>query len=419
MAKTLLSWTEPTGFVLRLRTGKEWLKRLLQALGVAAVVFLVFHFAFPRDILVELTIALLAGVLVPLLLDLPFLFREVTITDAAIDWVADGAKIAYSGSFPHADTDRIELIRPGEWRFQFGGIRLHRPNGEWYLFAVPHSTKLETIATLLTRQEIPVTLSGWEPTTADTRTQVHEELVLADPANATRDSVFTPMPEDEPKLLPTGTRVFAVLVGAGPTLLALLAMIGTWVYLGVNWSELDWIERGVVGGAGVAGFLLGFLYLLAIGQFAETSINLAAARKGLRARLNPLVDPNDEELFPVSLYPRDVWTKVIAKSEDQGFLQVHRGKRALVFEGNKQRWTIPLTALTAVRIEEAQVGKEGASPSETRYYVVLGTFRDGEEWEIGLTVARTKWGFDGAQARRARMALLFDELHTAIALVQR
>jgi hypothetical protein len=174
MAKSLLSWVEPTGFVLRLRTLKGWLKRLALLLGIATAVFLVFHFVFPRDLLIELTIGLMVGLLVPLLLDLPFLFREVTITDTAIDWDANGGKIAYSGSFPHADTDHIDLIRPSEWRFKFGGIKLHLPNGEWYLFAVPRSKRLETIATLLTRQGVPVALSGWEPSVADTRMHVHE-----------------------------------------------------------------------------------------------------------------------------------------------------------------------------------------------------------------------------------------------------
>ena len=44
MSKTLLSWIEPSGFVLRLRTWKGWLKRLAQMLGVTFAVFL-FWFA--------------------------------------------------------------------------------------------------------------------------------------------------------------------------------------------------------------------------------------------------------------------------------------------------------------------------------------------------------------------------------------
>jgi hypothetical protein len=237
------------------------------------------------------------------------------------------------------------------------------------------------------------------------------------PATATRDAVFTPLPGDEPKLTPTGTALYAALVGAAPFLLTLLGMIGTWIYLGMNWSELSWAERAALGGGGVVACILGFLFILFIGQFIERSILVAAAQKALRTRLNPLVDVSDEELFPISLYPRERWTKVISKSDDFGFLQVHRGKRALVFEGDKERWIIPLSALTAVRIEEAEVGKEGSAPSETRYYVVLGTFREGAEWEIGMILARTAWGHDGAAARRERMGRLFNELRTAIAMV--
>jgi hypothetical protein len=118
----------------------------------------------------------------------------------------------------------------------------------------------------------------------------------------------------------------------------------------------------------------------------------------------------------VSLFARENWTKVISKSADFGYLQLNRRKNALVFEGDKERWTIPISALTALRIEEAQVGKEGADKSEIRYFVVIGTYRDGDNWEIGLVRARTKWGNDNAKARRARMGAMFDELRTAISM---
>ena len=60
--------------------------------------------------------------------------------------------------------------------------------------------------------------------------------------------------------------------------------------------------------------------------------------------------------------------------------------------------------------------RERESP-EIRYFVVLGTERNGENWEIGIIHARTKWGHDGATARRERMGVLFDELRTAVSMV--
>ena len=52
-----------------------------------------------------------------------------------------------------------------------------------------------------------------------------------------------------------------------------------------------------------------------------------------------------------------------------------------------------------------------------RYFVVIGTERDGKEWEIGLSRPRTQWGSDGPEPRKERTRQLFDELKTAISLV--
>ncbi len=418
MSKTLLSWYEPYFFVPRLRTLNGWLWRLVWLVGIALVVFL-FEYGLggPRPLSVELGIALVTGVLLTLLPDLVFLQRDVWITGDAIEWEAYGVKFRVNGSFPHSQITCIEFHRSGEWRFKFGGMRIFLPDGQWFFIAIPNRKKLETIAAVLTRQGVTVTLSGWEPTTADTRTRVEDELSLESLPASTQDAVFAPIPSEEPKLRTTPGMVVAALIGAGPLLIGLLGMIGTWIYLGMYWGQLIVRQRWMIGGGGVAGFVFSFLFLLFIGQFIEKAMLIRMAQQLLRTRLHPLVDAEDDDVYAVSIYRREIWSKVASWADDFGFLQVNRRKRAIVFEGDKERWIIPLTALTAVRMEEADVGKEGADSSEIRYFVVLGTSRDGEPWEIGLIHARTQWGHDGATARRERMGVLFDELRTAVSLV--
>jgi hypothetical protein len=226
--------------------------------------------------------------------------------------------------------------------------------------------------------------------------------------------VFTPLPPHEPKLVSTGGKVFAALAGAGPVLIAFLGMIAAGVYLWWDWSGLESADKWMIGGGAAAAFALGCAHVILIGQFVEKSFLISMGRKSLRTRTEPLVDADDEAVFAVSLFTRESWTKMLMKEADFGFLQFNRRKRALVFEGNKERWTIPVTALTALRVEEAGVGTEGAEPTEIRYFVVIGTHRDGEMWETGMILARTQWGIDNAKARRARMGELFEELRTAI-----
>ncbi len=417
MPKTLLSWYEPFFFVPRFRTLSGWLWRLACVIGIAVVVFVLLHFLAVKNqpsMLIQVGVSCLIGLIVTLLPDLPFAQREVSLTEEAIDWEANGGKIRFSGSFPHSRTARIEFHRPGEWEYQFGGMRVFLADGEWYIFAVPNRKKLETIATILTRLEIPVTLSGWEPTTDDTRTRIADELSLK---ASTRDAVFAAMPAEEPKLRTTGGMIGAGLVGGGPLLVGLLGMIGTWVYLGMKWGQLMTSQRWLIGVGGVVGFVLSFMFMMLIGQFIEKAMLISMAQKLLRTRTNPLVDAEDDDVYAVSLYNREKWTKVASWADDFGFLQVNRRKRAIVFEGDKERWVIPITALTVVRVEEAAVGQEGNESPEIRYYVVLGTFRDGEEWEVGIIWARTQWGNDNGPARRERMGVLFDELRTAVSLV--
>jgi hypothetical protein len=415
MSKTLLTWSEPFLFVSRLRTGQEWLWRLAYVAGITTVAFVLFRvFRGGLPWLTALEISLVIGVILTLLPDLLFLQRELSVSSDAIEWEANGVKFSITGSLPHANTALVEFYRPGEWRFRFAGMRVQLHGGQWFIFAVPTRKKLETIATILTRQGVLVTLSGWDPTTADTRTRVEDELTFDHLQATTRDAVFSTVPPEEQKLVPIVGNILASLTGAGPLLVGLLAMIGTWIYLGVYWGQLAASECWIIGVGGIAGCVLSFLYVLFIGQFIEKAIMISMARKSLRMRTNPLVNAEDDDVYSVTLYSRENWTNVILKSFDFGFLQVSRRLGALVFEGDKERWTIPLTSLTAVRIEEAAVGKEGAENAEIRFFVVIGTYRDDVPWEIGLIWSRTQWGNDNADARRKRMRALFDELSSAI-----
>lgn len=419
MAKKLVGWIEPSFFVLRLRTAREWAWRFAWVAGIALTAFVLITM-FGRGVrnwLLDVQISLVIGAILTFVIDLAYWHRDITITDSAIEWEANAGKFAFRGAHPFAEIVRVDCQRPGEWKFAYGGLLITMTNGEIFAVGVPKSKNLETIATILFRQGFTVNLSGWVPTTADTRTRVEDELVLGSGDKLTKDAVFEVLPPEEPRLVPTNGRVVAALIGVAPLLLALVGMIGTWVYLGMYWGQLTVPQRALIGVGGVGGFVLGFIYIMIVGQHIESALLLSMGHKNLRTRLNPVVDLDGVDLFPVSVSPRENWTKVATLSPDFGFLQVDQRKSAVVFEGNKERWTIPITALTAIRIEEAQVGKEGEPSSEIRYFVVLSTHRDGQPWDVGLTRTRTEWGFDGQQARRQRMGTLFDDLRASIGQV--
>lgn len=422
MSTTLLSWTEPMFFPLRFRTLGQWLMRLLIMLAIAAVCAAGLQWLgrgnpLATDVMAGL---MLGGVLV-LIPDLFLMQRDLWIDEEAVHCHINGGKVAFSRKFPFSTIHRIELIRPEDWERSPGrnlsGMLIHFDDQTQALYGIPKSKKLATIATILHRQGVHVSLQDWEPTTADTRVRVEDEISLADLQATTQDAVFLPLPAEEPKLNPLGVQIIGGLLGGGPLLVALIAMIWGYVHLWRFWRELSVLWKCLYGFGSFGVFILGFLFIVLIGQFVENAYRIAKGRENLRTRLNPLVDGDDEDVFPVVLYNREMWSNVISRSADFGFLQVNRRRRAIVFEGDKERWTIPLTALTVARMEEAAVGKEGSEPSEIRYFVVIGTLRDGKPWEIGLSRPRTQWGSDGAEPRKSRTRQLFDELRTAISLV--
>jgi hypothetical protein len=122
----------------------------------------------------------------------------------------------------------------------------------------------------------------------------------------------------------------------------------------------------------------------------------------------------EDELIPVEIFDRGAWTSIVTKSVDFGFLQINKGRRFLKFEGDKNRWDIPVTALTKCRIEEAHVGSEGNQNAEKRYYVVIALDRDGEPWEAGMINTRTQLGNDGKEQRYARAQALFDRISEVV-----
>lgn len=174
------------------------------------------------------------------------------------------------------------------------------------------------------------------------------------------------------------------------------------------------LDKCLYGGGAVVGIIAAFFYLILVGQFIAASYGIAAARGRLQTRPNATFAGTEDDLVCVEIFDRESWTAVVSKSTDYGFLQLDRGQSRLRFEGNKFRWTLPIEALTACRIEESIVGSEADTNAEKRYYVVIAADNNGEPWEAGMVYTRTEMGNDTAESRYKRAQLLFSQLADAI-----
>ena len=408
-SSTQISWNEPWFFVIRERQAADWRGRLLLAIGISVVMFLaIFFFGVGRHGLPgAIGISLVAGFVLVALLDVHNIQREVTVKEDCVI-VNSAAGWGLFRTFPLAAIHGVRLMRPDEWGKPYGGMVLASTGGD-FLVAIPNKVALKTLADILHRLGVAVSLSGWQASDSDTRIGIRNQIEL-DPAAARGEISIQPVADHEAPLLSPGEMTVQFIVALGPLLLALIGAIVVGVILFRNWTAMPVLTKSLYGGGALIAVVAAFLYLVKIGQFVAAGYGIRAARSKLQTRSNAMFSGLEDDLLAVEIFDRESWTATIEKASDYGFLRIDRQQARLLFEGNKSRWTLPTAALTACRIEESIVGSEANPNAERRYYVVIAAARDGGTWEAGMVSTRTELGNDTPESRFKRAQLLFTQL---------
>lgn len=402
---TQMSWNEPYFFLIKLREPWGWGRRAILGLVIFLVMFLAIHFTGRQRMgtAQAVLLSLACGAVLVALLDVGNIQREVTITEDSIGYQSSVQMgIYWMGSIALKDIQHVNLMRPEDWNRPWGAM-LVQTAADGFLLGVPNKVSLETAANVLHRLGVAVTLKGWEPSETDTRVQVKDEVVLP---QETRQFAGTAkiwaVDESEGRLSPPAATAVAVAMALGPLFLSLLALVAAGIYIVVKWSALPWLDKLMLAGIPFAAVIASFVYLIQAGQFLASRYLISVGKAVLRTRPSARFSGGEDELICVEVFDRTAWTSTVSKSIDFGFMQLDPSTRLLKFEGNKNRWDIPLSALTACRIEEAHVGSEGNENAEKRYYVVIACEHAGQPWEAGLIQTRTALGNDGKDQRYAR-----------------
>lgn len=412
-SSTKISWNEPWFFLIRIRTLQGWLKRLAAAAVVAVIMFFATYYLGGArfDIPTALAAGGLSALAILLLLDKPNLQREITVSETDIHIHRAGSNW-WGETFKFDVIDAIELKRSDETRYKYG-LMIIDHGDEGFMVAVPNKVSMDTLANVLYRLDLAVALSDWKPPEGEG--QVLDDLEL-DPDQAVGLIAVEDLDGVEPRLSGVVEIVVQIIVGAGPLLLGLGGLIWAGVHLFRNWDDLDLLKRCLIGAAGVAGVVVGFIYLMRIGQFICNAYGISRGRAAMQRRAQPLFGGTEDDLMAVELFNPEKWTKV-GMPDDFGFLQIDRMKRELKLEGSKTRWTMPFSALKSCRIEECITGGEANENAERRYFIVLsaGQEDDEDDWEYGLLYLRTEIGSDTYEKRYERSKLLFTQLADALA----
>jgi len=136
------------------------------------------------------------------------------------------------------------------------------------------------------------------------------------------------------------------------------------------------------------------------------------ARHYFGMRVSPIVDltrPSDEPRFFVEVVPRNNWGKLMLETaSDIGFLEVDGRRREIRFEGDRERYRIPATAITGCTVQQVP-----AADGKIIYHMVVlsGSTREGS-WEAPFCKRQTQWN----PSRNHREAGA-DEIYSSISII--
>ena len=187
-----------------------------------------------------------------------------------------------------------------------------------------------------------------------------------------------------------------ILIGNG---LVLLALVGIFASVGLMaWGALTAFPDHPTGpidpatklfglgllGLGGALFLVVAVVSLMNPSFLGSRYLLKRVKAEFARRPGVLVPPDDPEALFVEIVPKLNWGKLsLETASDVGLLRLDRSRREILFEGDKQRWRIPVAALTYCEVEFFVEGK-GTHAARKIYYTVLRAAHPNQFWEAPI-----------------------------------
>ena len=153
-----------------------------------------------------------------------------------------------------------------------------------------------------------------------------------------------------------------------------------------------------------AWLLLNLLWILFFPSYLTTRFMLRQTRNAFAFRANPAVDFNNPDLLFVDIVPRIKWGKAsMENASDIGFLELNKLRRELVFEGDRERYWIPVESILDIKHEfwaESVQHQLQSSPSLNHVVVVRARTAAGP-WETWFYRRHNKLQMRTAKRRLA------------------
>jgi hypothetical protein len=208
------------------------------------------------------------------------------------------------------------------------------------------------------------------------------------------------------KLIGNALEAIILVLFFGGFLLVVLGGVGVfWLDAPRRWS---WGLGGV--GVGLVSLVVGGILGTQCPSFLSFPYLRSHARSVVRRRPGPWVDPDDPDAELVDVVPRENWGKLMVETaSDVGFLLVDGERGEVRFEGDHERWRVPVGSIQSCVVEE--VAYAAGSAGETRvYFVVLEARRKKGVLEVPLArrgdMGSAKEGVRRKWAQRLRKRVL-------------
>jgi hypothetical protein len=127
---------------------------------------------------------------------------------------------------------------------------------------------------------------------------------------------------------------------------------------------------------------------------------LSVVRKEFQQRGTHIVEPSDPGAVFVEVVPKLNWGKMkLESASDVGFLRLDKERREILFEGDKEYWRIPISAVTSCEVEVFVEG-QGSHAATKLFYTVVCAQHSGGFWEALIRKRGSTGKFASGKRRR-------------------
>ena len=185
-------------------------------------------------------------------------------------------------------------------------------------------------------------------------------------------------PQFAGRIMSKGNYAKGQLLAAIPAVIQLtggvLSMLGIFAALPDNTGrravDLSPQQMHQAFGIGIPLFLLGSIWGLAFAGRLSNWYLMAVARREIKRRPDAIVEPDAGSQL-VSIIPRENWNRAMSRNaRDTGFLVVDAARREIRFEGDNERYRIPVDALLSCDVVKS-VFLSTAKPTAPGYFMVV------------------------------------------------